>query len=78
MKYSLAICVWFLFAVGNGLSTQGQDLPFGSDFPQLDSAATGEWWNKRVPPNAGKKKGATVGIAPTVTLGPRVVLSFRS
>ena len=27
-------------------SLSAQDSPFGSEFPQLDSEATGEWWKK--------------------------------
>lgn len=40
-----------------------EEPPFGKEFPQLDSAATGEWWTRTVTANTGKgKKGPTEPI----------------
>lgn len=64
IKIRLYFCEAILFLMAFGFVFGADDLPFGSEFPQLDSAAAGEWWNKK-PESAAKgakkaagKKGA--------------------
>lgn len=54
MRFGLAL---LLFVLGflPCLSAQESAQPFGADFPNLDSDAVGEWWN-RVPKKGGKPR----------------------
>ena len=47
--------------------------PFGADFPNLDSLATGAWWDKK-PPAKGKKGGGTP--PPTMLVARDQLIAF--
>jgi hypothetical protein len=66
-------------------SQSGTELPFGPDFPKLDSLSTGEWWAKggiAAPPNANKNvkgKAKNAGAAnppPTMDVPREEVVCF--
>ena len=49
--------------------------PFGADFPNLDSLATGAWWEPRAAAK-GKKKAAGPAAPPTMVVERDKVIAF--
>ncbi|MCA9099093.1 MAG: hypothetical protein KDA36_11925, partial [Planctomycetaceae bacterium] len=53
----LKVAAWFCAGIAPAAKSQAQshaetsnpDLPFGEEFPNLDSLAVGKWWNRRTP-----------------------------
>jgi hypothetical protein len=51
--------------------------PFGAEFPNLDSLATGQWWTKgKTPPDKGKNKGQAQPPPPPMDVPRGQVVAF--
>jgi len=48
LKLATVLC-WPARSFSAAVTDEEPARPFGDEFPELDSLATGEWWNKRVP-----------------------------
>lgn len=59
------------------VSAQDSALPFGAQFPELDSLATGEWWvAKTKMPGKGKAKGGGASKPPSMDVPREDVVAF--
>lgn len=59
------------------VSAQDSALPFGAQFPELDSLATGEWWvAKTKMPGKGKAKGGGASKPPSMDVPRGDVVAF--
>ncbi|MBB5037532.1 metallophosphoesterase family protein [Prosthecobacter dejongeii] len=59
------------------VSAQDSALPFGTQFPELDSLATGEWWvAKTKMPGKGKAKGGGASKPPSMDVPREDVVAF--
>lgn len=61
----------------SSVSAQDFALPFGAQFPELDSLATGEWWvAKTKMPGKGKAKGGGASKPPSMDVPREDVVAF--
>ncbi len=61
----------------SSVSAQDSALPFGAQFPELDSLATGEWWvAKTKMPGKGKAKGGGASKPPSMDVPREDVVAF--
>lgn len=59
------------------VSAQDSALPFGTQFPELDSLATGEWWVAKTKiPGKGKAKGGGASKPPSMDVPREDVVAF--